>query len=242
MKHRYTILCLMLSAVTLLIGCRSEPEIVLHDPSTDYDEPAAETEPEVATWENLLPEPTANRYIRPHHIEQNEAREAPALQVSTLSGAPRTIRPGWPDSVTIVLFWSIDVPPTRAALRHVDYLVKKYGEHGLKGIAIAEKTAWYREIPEFLRDARINLPAYLDQFTALKSLSRRAGFEDNRGIPSFFMIGPDMKIRFFKRGFSYTAAARDSLTSSAISVIENAAPGERIEDYVRKLLPLPEKR
>jgi hypothetical protein len=141
-----------------------------------------------------------------------------------------------------VLFWSIDAPPTRAALRHVDYLVKKYDEYGLKGIAIAEKTAGYREIPEFLRDARINLPVYLDQLTALKSLGKSAGLEVNGRIPSFFMIGPDMKIRFFKRGFSYTSAARDSFTSSAIAVIENAAPGERIEDYVKRLLPPPEKR
>lgn len=236
MKQHCTILYLMLSAVMLLTGCRSEPEIILHDPSTGHDEPAAETESEEAAWENMLPESTADNYTRPHYIEPNDAKEAPALQVSTLSGAPRTIRPGRPDSVTIVLFWSIDASLTKAALRHVDYLVKRYGVYGLRGVAIAEKTAGYREIPEFLREARINLPVYLDQFTALKTLGKSAGIKVNREIPSFFMIGPDMKTRFFKRGFSYTSATRGSFTSSAIAVIENAPPGERIEDYVRRLL------
>jgi hypothetical protein len=59
-------------------------------------------------------------------------------------------------------------------------------------------------------------------------------------VPSFFIIDRNKRVRYFKRGFSFVSSAvseewQDQLVPGE-EIIENAPPGEHIEDYLVMLL------
>ena len=128
----------------------------------------------------------------------------------------------------------MDYPVNKAAARHVGDLAQHYRAVGVGAIGIVQKTYFkgeplYTRAPLFLEAQGIDHPVYYDDFSALRKMAGAARGSVGKVTPCFFMIDRDLRVRFFKRGFKCTAAFGGE-------VIENAAPGEHIEDYLRQLL------
>jgi thiol-disulfide isomerase/thioredoxin len=147
------------------------------------------------------------------------------------------VEPGEPGKVTIVVFWSLDLPVTRAAARHVADLEEKYRGLGVIALGIVEKdTKDSERASQFMLSEGINYPGYYDDFKALRAMGRAAGAKVKKELPCFFLVDREQRVRLFKRGFSFTGWLAKYPRTGDEQVVENAAPGERIEDFLRQLL------
>jgi hypothetical protein len=148
-------------------GCRTEPQYGLIDPAElpeDREEPkkgAVFGQEEGTRWWNVAEEtPLLPEEASVALVPASKAESAPKLTVSYIDGSRVRITPGAKGRVTIVLFWSMDVPvpagavqdpesyireepvnvASTAAAKHVRDLVNKYGRMGVRGLGIVERT------------------------------------------------------------------------------------------------------
>jgi hypothetical protein len=128
--------------------------------ATESKEPGAGGDALDKAWEETQSDPYMSEWERLKFIPAEDAPRAPRLKVADVKGKTQTLRPGNEGEITIVLFWSLDVPmpakapenilewvarspmnsPPTAAAKHVRDLVAKYGGMGVRAVGIVEKT------------------------------------------------------------------------------------------------------
>jgi hypothetical protein len=229
----------MVAVIVLILGagCHSgeEKEVVLGEPRVE-EQPAEENE-EVG-WEDLTAEPAGDARTRPRFISAEDARRTPKITLQTFGGEKRKVRPGHPDRVTVVVFWSLDSAANQAAVVHLDGLVNKYYRMGVRGINVVEKppTGSHRAAPRFLNAQGVGMKTYYDDFSGLRRMANAARVRVKREVPCIFLVDRQMRVRFFKRGFSYAGTSAAGPRGGEARIMENAPRGRRIEDFLRKLL------
>lgn len=244
MRYPQLLLCAALMMAAFWTGCWGGQESIMIGPPPP---PAVvETEEEeqipIDPFYRLLVEPEEDPRRRPKFIAKNKAKTCPSLTVETFAGQRGKVHPGTAGNVTLVVFWCMDYTFTRAAVRHVGDLAQKYERHGVRARGIVEKTKVAKYAPGFIRDQGMDESAYcfLDDFSALRRMGKAARESGVKELPCFFIVDRNRRVRFFKRGFSYVSSAvteeyQDRLTPGE-EIIESAAPGESIEDYLQQLL------
>jgi len=238
MKRVCFLLCMTLSLAAW--GCRSKPEVIwAPDAGQQASTPATEADKEREAnklWNSTLVDPAEDRLLRPVVIAAEDAKECPALTLLTLDGEKFNLQPADKDKVTIVVFWFVEMPAARAAARHVKDLRDKYGRLGLRAVGIVERTDHYKDTAAFLKEQKIDYATHYDDFAALPAMGSAAHLSLKREAPCFFIIDKQRRVRVFKRGFSFSAAASVYPRDPEELIIENAAAGQHIEDYVKMLL------
>jgi len=222
----------LLALPALVAGCRNEPDILITSPEEDEQIVAAAED----GWDSLVPEATEDPQTRPRFIPADKAEQAPELELYSFEGTRKELTPGYRGRVTMVVFWSMDIPATRAAPKHIHDLARKYRRVGVRALSVVERTKTYRYAPRFLASQGIRIPTYYDDFSALRRMGRAADESVRQEVPCFFMVDGEGRVRFFKRGFSYTGAGSIRTPGAVDQVIENAAPNETIESFLRQLL------
>lgn len=232
MRSMYLCSLNVLIMTLCLAGCTRGPKIIGLEPPSEHVTPE---QTETDWWDEMTVDPVDDPAKQPHFIPADEARECPRLTVSTFSGMEGGIEPGRMGDVTLVVFWSMDVHFTKAAMRHVSEMADKYADRRVKALGIVEgPTAGHA--PAFLKAQDIDCPVYCDDFSALREMGKAAAQGDAHGVPWFFILDRYRRVRFSKRGFSCTVAAVTVMDVLKEEVIENAAEGERIEDYLARIL------
>ena len=219
-----------------LFGCASEPvetpEVVVGPPP----EPKETVPEEEVGWDDLVPEPDTPARARPHFLNRQESRKAPDLRLDSPGGREREFSPGIKGRITIVVFWSMQPGAPQAAPILVRDIVRRYRRYGVRALGIVEKTRNYRSAAAFLNKRGISMSTYYDDFSALRRMSRAAGAGIKKGVPAFFMLDRERRIRFHKVGLAFSGAVSVRPRTGRTRVTENAPPGKRIEDYLRRLL------
>ena len=139
--------------------------------------------------------------------------------------------------MTLVVFWSMGFAHSQAAGKHARFLHERYRAVGLRVTGVIEKTKGHEYAPEYVRTKRIEYPIYYDDFSALKKISSAAGIK--RALPSIFLMDSKAHIRLYRRGFAFSSLYADTTRygrPTERNVLENAPEGDRIEDYVVRLL------
>ena len=236
MKYMQLLLWVSLVTAAFWAGCATEPELITLRPPP---EPAPQHEEKSSLWDQLEVAPEEDPRRKPQLISQTRARKSPQLKVSTFDGEKRKIEPAEEGYVTLMVFWSVDLEVTRAAARHVSDLAQKYSAMGVRAVGILENPTTAKYAPSFLRAQGIRYPVYCDDFSALRAMGRAARQGRVKEVPCFFIIDRKRRVRFFKRGFAFTVSATLADVQRTVEkekVRENAAEGERIEDYLKQLL------
>lgn len=223
--------------LALALGaCRSEPDVRIVEPPEGDGTSAEGSE---NTWKTFQPDPVTDPETTPKFIDSDDAEKAPTLTLGTFEGRRQRIRMGNPGEVTIVVFWSMDIAATKAAAVHVRDLVRKYHRLGVSAVGVVEKSRTYRFAPRFMAAQSITYPVFYDNFKALERMGDAADVDVEKSVPSFFIVDRRRRVRFFKRGFSFTGATPAYGGLEAERIIENAAPDQHIEDYLRRILGEP---
>jgi len=223
----------VLTALSFWVGCRAEPEVISLAPP---EVGSAREQPQPGAPELGSVEPIQDPERKPRFIAADEARPSPKLMLQTFEGKKVEIQPGRVGRVMLVVFWSMDIAATKAAARYARDLGRLYGPTGLDVVGVVEKTKAFALAPAFLRAYQIEYPMYYDDYTALRKMAGAARVSVGNETPCFFLIDRALCVRLFKRGFSFTSAVSVEPPGAEAAVIENAAPGESLEDYVRQLL------
>jgi hypothetical protein len=225
--------------IIALWGCPGQPEIVL---DTNV-KPAPVEEPQKfddeKAWAALAVESIDDPRQKPVFIRADDAEACPTIKVMTLSGEKMDLRPPAKGKITIYVFWLMEMPAARAAAVHVRDLQKKYARLGVDAIGIVERppgSRSYKAAPGYMSQNDITYPTYYDDFSALQKMGRAANENPRENVPCFFIVDRQRRVRFFKRGFSPTMAGSVQPRIEGVLVIENAAEGEHIEDYLKALI------
>ncbi len=154
--------------------------------------------------------------------------------------------------------WAPLNTPATAMAKHVRDLVQEFRSRGVGAIGIVERAtvkdprtgksdlvANYRLAPLYVRAEKIKYPIYYDDASALKSMAKAAGVKSVKNLPVLFIVDRDLRVRFVEQGFDYGTTVivpRDSGTGldkpmeARERIIDNAPPGQRIEDHLTRLL------
>ncbi len=234
--HRWLSAALPILLLTLSAGCRSpELDVSLRPPR---ELPLAEEreEEEIDPWDALAAEDTFDDpRMRPVLRPAEESGYVPALELRNKDGATATLELAEEDGIMLVVFWSMDSFDTISAVLHADYLVGKYREYDVGGISIVSNPETYHHASGFLEANHVGMDNFYDDFSALRRMSDAAGRDIGQELPCFFIIDGGGRIRFSKLGFS-SSKVSDGFRVAGLRVMENAPSGERIEDYLRRLI------
>jgi hypothetical protein len=234
--ENFRLIPVVAAALVMMVGCTAtdQQEVVLAESQPEHS-PRAE---EKVGWDDLTPESVGEPETRPRFIPAEDARRVPELQLQTFRGEKHKIRPGHPDRVTVVVFWSMDSVANRAAVIHLDGLVDRYYRMGVRGINVVEKppTGSHRAAPRFLNGQGIGMKTYYDDFSGLRRMAKAARTSVKWEVPCIFLVDRRMRVRFFKKGFSFSGTAAMGPRGRRSRIMQNASRGRRIEDYLRRLL------
>ena len=176
-----------------------------------------------------LPQPQGSN---PVYLDAGQARECPEIQVTGKSGREGSLQLSQRDSVTLVVCWTLKRRAGQAAAAYAQQIKDKYGGRGLEVVGLALKM---QEGPDpiygFARAAGLDYPVYQVGPGALRDLASAVG--DRAVSVGFFLVDPAGRVRFYRKGFAYTASGGPR---GRVVVQDSAAPGERVEDYVQRLL------
>lgn len=233
--------CGMMAAWTLFmaVGCRSQPETIELQTPPDEAPVAEEKEEEtVDAWEQLKMEGATDPRTRPKFIPAEDARKSPTLRLQTFQGEKRRVTPGSQGKVTVVVFWSMDSAANRAAVTHLDRLVDRYYRMQVRGISVVEKppTKSHRSAPQFLQAQGIGMKTYYDDFSGLRKMANAARADVKWEVPCIFLVDRQLRVRLFKRGFSFSGAAATRPDGTQTRIVENAPREKRIETFLRRLV------
>jgi len=175
-----------------------------------------------------------------------DAKECPTVKVMDFQGEKMKVQFGQPGFVTIVVFWSMEWPGGKTAARHVADLQRKYAAHGVRAIGVALRTAHLNAAQSFAQKQRLNYRLFVDDLSALKKLAGAAGADEKKAVPAFFIVDRRMRLRFYRPGFLFAIGGagtpgilgQSSLNrDSALAQVGESLPvGQRIEDYLRRIL------
>ena len=236
-----------IAALAAALGCVRTDEVrTIQLRPASAEEPAAGPPPARRDLWDVLTEAAplaASEHTR--YFSAEEAKRCPAIQVATGAGEEATLEPGTagyaePGSVTLVVFWSMDIPRAQAAARHVGNLVRKYQRWRVRAVGIVEKTRSAGLSESFAEQYGLPFRLYYDDLSALKRMSRAARAESRTALPSVFIIDRKGRLRFHRADSRYTltepAGQFDERLPGREHVGENALPDEHIEDYLTMIL------
>lgn len=233
-------LVILLPLVLLCSGCGStdEPQRLSIGPPGGSLQGDTQAQGQVQPWgpgvsrQNLSPGPRSpNTVFR----GPREAERCPEIEVTGSTGRTSSMRPFRQNTVTLVVCWSVQLRPGRAVAGYAQQLYNSYSDHGLRVVGLATRTPdGYAPIGNFLQRAGIEYPVYVCGPVAFRKLASAAG--SRPALLSFFLIDGNGLVRFYRRGFRFSAAGPTGPGAAPVRWVENAPPGDRVEDYVRGLL------
>lgn len=231
MKPR--LLSVLCAAALVLSGCAGESDVIeLRRPRQRVRE-----EQERKGLFEILDAPVNAGKVKIFYEKASDAPRCPKIRVDSGEGRLQTLRPGRKGSVTMVVFWAMHFPAAQWAAQLAGELQRKYERYGLEVIGILEKTKGYQNAPAFLGNKQIRYPIYADKLDALDEMTSAVKADIAEALPSIFIIDANGRIRFYAHGFSLNSQLieiRGRRLTEEVS--ENAPAGERIEDYLRRLL------
>ncbi len=190
-------------------------------------------------WQTIAEATPMEKAANTSSFEPGEAPACPTVEVVSADGAEVELEPGRAGfaergTVSLVVFWSVQTVPGQTALVHVRDLVSKYRQWRVRGVAIAPGGPADSANADFARQLGLPFPCYFDtDLSALKRLSKAADAEVRTAVPSVFIVDRKQRIRFYRGGFRYALAVGDE---GGNVVLETAAPGDAIEDYLKVIL------
>lgn len=169
MKHAQLLCCVAAFALACACGCRTQgPSLVsgrLDDEGEDEDVRADPFDSDAMdrVWKETEFTTRVRKQERGIFVRASKARKAPRLLVTCQDGSKARLRPGLKGRITLVLFWSMDVPlpaeaarnlgawiaedpvnaPTTAAAKHIRDLAAKYARMGVRAVGIVERTHFF---------------------------------------------------------------------------------------------------
>jgi hypothetical protein len=138
--------------------------------------------------------------------------------------------------------------PSTAMARHVRDLIRKHGHLEVRAIGIVEKTYGrdrrgrkrpadnYRLAPLYASARQLRYAMHYDNFTALETMAKAAGSGSKGDLPALFILDRRGRVRVAKLGFAYAVHRSTVISGELERVVDNAPPGQRIEDYLIRLL------
>lgn len=174
-------------------------------------------------------------------VPAESAQPAPKLYVWTREGDRTTLSFGRAETPTILFFWDFHKLYCEEAARYLQQVQNRLAKRGRKFriIGIVMRTPDVAKLDDWVRDNRTFFQNYLDNSQALR---RMAGAEPRAIVPSFYLLDRQGRVRLRKAGFSYVTAQFDRSTLQTPEgkrqtvIIENVPAGERIEDYIERLI------
>ena len=215
MQRAHILIIMALLAVSAVSGCRREIVVELGPPPEDE-----------AGVDPLAPPPT------PGLIPAARAKTAPVLKLKTLGGESHRAQPGTGGKVTLVVFWSMDVPQSRAAAGHVGRLSDHYAAQGVEALGVLDERGGLEDASRFMLSAKVNYPTFVDRGSALKAMVSAAGADFDRKIPWVFIIDAEGRVRFYRQGFRYSVSLVPTAAGQIERIFETADTDQHIEDYL----------
>ena len=176
-------------------------------------------------------------------LSAEEARQCPTIRLATSLGTKAIeVKPGArgyaeEGTITIVVFWSLDVVQSAVAVRHVSDLVRKYGRLGVRGLGVIEKTKNAAAAAWFAEKKALSLTIAYDDATALKKMRRQIDAKVATALPSIFIIDRQGRLRFFRSTFpSWIQQIKDDDGTLREKVVDSMPKPERVEDYLNLIL------
>ncbi len=236
-----TTLCLAVAALSAS-GCRSD-DITGPIKLRDAEEVAALT-PAPPQPRDLMDDfDVSSGGGRTIFVSAEEARQCPTIRLATsLQAKAIDVKPGAPGyaedgTITIVVFWSLDVVQSAVAVRHVSDLIRKYGRLGVRGLGVIEKTKNAAAAAWFAEQKGLSLRIAYDDATALKKLRRHIGAKVPTALPSIFIIDRQGRLRFFRSTFpSWIQQIEGDDGTLEEEVWDSMPEPERVEDYLNLIL------
>jgi peroxiredoxin len=216
------------AVVTVAAGCESTQET---SGKLRIGSSPPEQEEQTLGFGDLQPDAPTGATV---FYQKGEAPGTPQVEVRTLEGAQQSVTFGGP-RVTVVFFWTPLTGKGRAAAQYASDLSAHFGQSGVRVIGMAEKVGGsHEQVRSFVRSQGIHYPVYLDDGSAVNRIGRVAG--SSGAVPAFALIDQQGRLRFYRKGFSATGVKVPTPEGLRRVVRENAAEGNRIVDYLRKIL------
>lgn len=215
MQRAHILIIMALLTVSGVSGCRREIVVVLGTSSEE-------------TIDVDLVAPTTT----PGLIPAGRAKTAPVLKLKTLAGDSHRAQPGTGGKVTLVVFWGMDVPQSRAAAGHVARLCDYYAAHGVEALGVLDERGGLDNASRFMRTAKVNYPTFVDRGSALKAMVKAAGADFDRKVPWVFIIDAEGRVRFYRQGFRYSISLVPTAAGQIERILETADEDQHIEDYL----------
>jgi peroxiredoxin len=169
-------------------------------------------------------------------IAADSAELCPKVTVTTLEGRRTEVQLSRAGYVTLVVFWSMEWADARAVARHTSDLEKQYREWRVRAVGVLLKTPRADTALEFMKAAGIQYPLYVDDLTALKEMADAADADTPEAMPAVFIVDRRQRVRFYRPGFAFMMGGTNRQDPLALTVLESAPQGKRIEDYLKAIL------
>jgi peroxiredoxin len=192
-------------------------------------------------WEALTQAAPLEQAGATAFLTADQAPSCPAVELTRMDGQKASLRPGMPGyaeqgNVTMIVFWPANLAAGRAAARHVGDLVSRYNLWRVRAVGIVEKPQSLRAVEEFANLHNLRFPIYLDDMSALKAMASEAGAADKTALPYIFIVDRQMRLRFYRAGFSFSAGYFDRRDPGTETIFENAPKGQTVKDYLERIL------
>lgn len=229
-----SIVALCCVSLFLLAGCGGLPGQIELGPAPEAD--ARAPDEDIDEFEELKPAVRGEKHTK-FFDDARRAPECPEVKLWSVYDEAQMVQLGRQGVVTLVVFWSAETSDSLAAAKLAWQLDRRYGGLLMRTIGVAEKTAAYRLVPGFLEAQRIGYQIYYDvKFNALKKLGSAVRSRGEPALPSVFLVDREGRLRFYRRGLAYTIRGRVRGMAHLEEVLESQPEGNRIEDYLVKLL------
>jgi hypothetical protein len=171
-------------------------------------------------------------------IPADKAAQCPLVRLTSPEGKQEDVQPGRLSFVTIVVVWTMDTRPGKAAVLHVNDLLRRYANVGVRAVGIVEMTAGAKDATAFADAMQIAMPFYYDDLkqSALHTLAGEVGSSVSGAVPSIFIIDRHLKLRFYRPGFHYSMTGAVVGGRTVYHFAEDAPEDQTIEYYVKELL------
>ncbi len=227
---------LALLCAAAIAGCAPAPQRTAEPPPGQAGSQVLSPDAGEDLWETIAEAVPVQQPSQTEYFTAQRAPACPIINVENAEGERQALAPGLEGYVTIVVFWSVDTSSGRAAVRHVDDLVRTYRQWRVRGLTIAEKTQPPAVVTSFLGEQQIMLPVYYDDLSAVETMSEEADAEQETAVPCLFIVDRHMRIRFYRAGFRYMVGGSGARRTGAEMVEESAPARESVQDYLKRVL------
>lgn len=164
------------------------------------------------------------------YLKPAQAMQCPQIQVTGSSGRSGSLNLAQRNNVTLVVCWDLERRSGRAAATYAQQLKRKYGGLNVVGLALKLEQG-PRPIYAFANASGLDYSIYHVDKGALRTLASTVG--GRAASVGFFLIDSAGRVRMYRKGFTFTASG---VSRGPGTIQETAAPGRRVDDYVRNLL------